>query len=479
MAFVHEGLTFRLKKQVPDRTGVQKVTLLVKTPDAKEQSIGTFLEAADAQAYAKVYATEQAHAQQQEVPAQRTEADLCGVSLSEYFHQTWIKQRVLTVSSRSGYESSFRLLEPTFGNMDIRQITFDRVTDWVSRALDEGETAHNVARAVKALGTILAAKEGASAMRAGHCLVNPVYQVTRPQVQERDPEIYTPEEMDKLLPCASHWYRPLLEMAYASGARRSELRGLRVRDLNVKANLVHLHRPINEAKITTTGTGTRFYIKPSTKGNKGRTVAIDAEVMQRMVAMIEERHLGPDDLLFAMSAERKQTQQRRARQAAILDFVGTTPGATVQMIADAVKAKYDITRLDVKVLKDEGCLGNIEALNGWQDRFVLRTKERARCVEIARTEAWPDGVPFANNWLAKEWKATVTASGLPWRRPHDIRATAISEILGGSADTQAAMAFAGHQDWKTTRRYNVAHNQVHEEQRNARARTRGRYAETA
>jgi integrase len=73
--------------------------------------------------------------------------------------------------------------------------------------------------------------------------------------------------------------------------------------------------------------------------------------------------------------------------------------------------------------------------------------------EVERTDVWPQGVPQAKREFADEWLKAIKAAGVPYRRPHDLRASHISWLLAGGADVITVMERAGHNQISTTRRY--------------------------
>lgn len=70
-----------------------------------------------------------------------------------------------------------------------------------------------------------------------------------------------------------------------------------------------------------------------------------------------------------------------------------------------------------------------------------------------RTEAWPEGLPLSRSHMKDVWQRAHDATGLEKRRFHDLRASHISWLLGGGADTVTVMERAGHSRLETTQVY--------------------------
>lgn len=88
---------------------------------------------------------------------------------------------------------------------------------------------------------------------------------------------------------------------------------------------------------------------------------------------------------------------------------------------------------------------------------VLRTDRDGHTVlvaEVARTEAWPAGLPISRAYFRKVWRKAIVDAKLPPRRLHDLRASFISWLLDDpTMAPQHVMDIAGHSRWDTTRRY--------------------------
>lgn len=310
----------------------------------------------------------------------------------DYFHREWFPNRGGERTTRDTYLSHYNAaLGPKFGDMELRRILRSTVQGWVAEMERAGVKPSTIKARVKALQTVLAAKEGASAMSDGFIQRNPCADVKLPTVVDPDVQIYTPAEVNLILEQMDPWWRVLALMGKETGFRWGELLGLTTLSFGVGFRTVTARRTVIETKKEHSGNGSRFAWKDYPKGKKYREVGIRAEAGLAIQTLIAERELGPGDRLFSMPDR--------------------TPPPE------------------------------------WHPPLELIWTPR-------RTDVWPEGEPISRAfWRQSVWVPAIEAAGLPYKKFHVLRGSHISWLLAGGADLATVMDRAGHREFETTRRY--------------------------
>lgn len=334
------------------------------------------------------------------------------ITFASYFEDYWIANRQLEINSRETYWSHYRAsLKPKFGEMALDRIKPSVVQGWVTEMQAAGTTPSSIKAKVKALQTVLAAKTGVSAMRDGYIHINPVYGVDVPTVPRREVTIYTPEQVDRLVEALPAWWQVQVAFDVETGLRWGELLGLRVDDVDFLRAVVHVKRTIIETKTANTGNGTRYLVKEYPKGKHVRDVGITRELIAVLAEHVKARGLKGADHLFSSPAMHR-----------------TNFGYGPRVVEDRVE----------------------------------------------RTDAWPGGVPVGRNHFQDIWVAAIKKADIPYRRPHDLRASHISWLLAGGADLASVMERVAHNDFATTKLYTAALPDKHDKALAALASVRGR-----
>lgn len=244
----------------------------------------------------------------------------------QYVEKTWWpNHRVnLEVSSQIGYWSKMQHdLLPAFGDKRMNQLRHTTFQSWVAESRRAGKSPANIHSAFRVLRVIMRA-----ATRDGVISANPVTEVQLPKLAKKKWTILEPSQADAFEAALTKLGKTdkksqimiLLEMEL--GARFSELRGLRPRHLNDLRSRVTICETVMDApkswldeiipqRPDLIRIADRWYCKPYTKdGNEGeghgtRTVAIDPAVMRMLRAYIQDREIGPDELLFVSDAGKR------------------------------------------------------------------------------------------------------------------------------------------------------------------------------
>jgi integrase len=168
----------------------------------------------------------------------------------------WIagQARALQKSTLLGYERAIKhTLKPAFGALLLRDVTRDVIRKWISGQAASAKRLNNL---LTPLRTMLA-----EALTDGAIAVDPMRDISIKQRGPRDDEIdpFTPDEISAILGSVEGQIRNLLQFAFWSGLRTSELIALRWQDVDwVKGViLVRQARVAGELKGPKTKAGKR------------------------------------------------------------------------------------------------------------------------------------------------------------------------------------------------------------------------------
>jgi integrase len=332
-------------------------------------------------------------------------------TFSAYFETQWFPNRQGEVRTKGEYWSCYQAsLKDTFGHMELRKIRSRMIQGWVNRQFEQGVSAATIRARFKVLQVCLAAKQGASARRDLLIQFNPCEGVQLPKIPEREVTILEPPQVEAVLEQLDPWWRLLPLFMAETGLRWGEALGLTLEDFSLDYRQVSVRRTIVETKIETTGNGTRFMWKDTTKTRKSRKLALAEDVVNAIKAHVRDRDLGPGDRLFSMPDR---------------------PTANWH----PPLARPEVLRTDV-----------------WPGGVPIGGRYHRQAV----------------------WDPAVAAAGMPDRTLRDLRASHISWALAGGANLPAVMERVGHTRFQTTRRYTAAlrdaDDQVLEALDNLRAR---------
>lgn len=333
-------------------------------------------------------------------------------TFSAYFETQWFPNRQGEVRTKGEYWSCYQAsLKAAFGHMELRKIRTSTVQGWVNRQLEADVSAATIRARFKVLQVCLAAKQGASARRDLLIQFNPCEGVQLPKIPEREVTILEPPQVEAVLEQLDPWWRLLPLFMAETGLRWGEALGLTLEDFSLDYRQVTVRRTIVETNIETTGNGTRFMWKETTKTGKARTLALPKHVRKAIRAHVADRDLKPGDRLFSMP--KRTTVDRRAPE-----------------------ARPEVLRTDV-----------------WPGGVPISARFHREAV----------------------WDPAVEAAGLPKRTVRDLRASHISWLLAGGSDLPAVMERVGHTRFQTTRRYTTALSDADDRNLEALDNIRARY----
>lgn len=313
------------------------------------------------------------------------------ITFAEYVETVWFPCKLAEKNTVATYRSHYNAcLKERFGAMPLKKILRSHVAAWVKEMDDAGVPPGTIKARYKALQTILAAKQGVSAMGDELIDRNPCERVALPTVPEREVDIFDDDEIEVILAFLDPWYQPISVLAFETGCRWGELMGLQVNDFALG---LHGYRQVTIRRTVVEVDGV-FHRKPYPKGKRTRVLKLSPEVGAFMAWFVTSRMLGPEDRLFS---------------------------------------KPDLgTRKNMRGLERVP-----------EDAVPLRTEEWPDGMPISRS--------YHRETV---WEPTLRKAGIPHRRFHDIRATNISQMLGDpDVDLPGVMERAGHSQAPTTFRY--------------------------
>jgi integrase len=185
--------------------------------------------------------------------------------------------------TRHGYESLLRSrVFPTFGEVELRQISTAVVRAWVAEMADEGLSGARIRQALQVLRASLDV-----AVSDGLIVKNPASGVKAPRVEKRRQRFLTADELGRLAKGAGD-YGPLVWLLGWSGLRWGEAVALRVGKVDTKQRRLRVEEAATEVG------GTIYFGLPKT--HETRTVILPRLVMARLEPLIKGRDA--DDLVF-------------------------------------------------------------------------------------------------------------------------------------------------------------------------------------
>ncbi|MGW3066238.1 tyrosine-type recombinase/integrase [Streptomyces sp. NPDC001130] len=181
----------------------------------------------------------------------------------------WIKERELTTTTRQLYGSLLRHhLEPTFGTVNVAEISPPLVRRWRADKLAAGTGPTTVAKAYALLRAILGTAVADQMIRRNPCTIKGASTVHTPERPTA-----TVQEVYDVAGAIQPRYRALVLMAGFLGLRWGELIGLHRRDVDLDYGAVRVRRAVAELN-----NGQREIKAPKSAAGK-RTVSIPAAIV--------------------------------------------------------------------------------------------------------------------------------------------------------------------------------------------------------
>ncbi|UFQ15650.1 MULTISPECIES: tyrosine-type recombinase/integrase [Streptomyces] len=182
---------------------------------------------------------------------------------------SWVMEREITTTTRQLYGSLLKHhLEPTFGAVNVAEISPPLVRRWRAEKLASGTGPTTVAKAYALLRAIMATAVSDQMIRRNPCQIKGASTVHTPERPTA-----TIEEVYALADAIQPRYRALVLLAGFLGLRWGELVGLHRRDIDLDRGTVRVRRAVAELF-----NGKREIKAPKSAAGK-RTVAIPAVIV--------------------------------------------------------------------------------------------------------------------------------------------------------------------------------------------------------
>lgn len=225
------------------------------------------------------------------------------ITFKEYAQNVWLPSRHLEVTTYAAYASNLRIhFVPFFGDYPMARIMPALVQEWVNQAAKtttiadkrrKGLSARSIVKYHVMLHSIFA-----RAVADRIIPFNPCAATDLPKVISTRTRTLTPDEYTRLLAQIPPRFTVMVMTAIETGLRWGELVALRPRHVDTEARTVTVQDTIVEVSTKDSPTGRRMIVKPYPKDDEPRTVAVSQDLIDALLARIDDLGLGPADLLF-------------------------------------------------------------------------------------------------------------------------------------------------------------------------------------
>lgn len=146
----------------------------------------------------------------------------------------------LKPSTVSSYQSNLAChIVPFFGARPLCDVTLAHVQEFIKTLLGKGLSPKTIGNVIVILKEMFK-----HAVQWGHLDTNPVQYVERPRGEDKEMDVFTPDEIRRLLDAQEEPLRTLLLTAALTGMRQGELFGLQWEDIDFTAHQIHVRRAL-------------------------------------------------------------------------------------------------------------------------------------------------------------------------------------------------------------------------------------------
>ena len=146
----------------------------------------------------------------------------------------------LKPSTIRSYQSNLDChIEPFFGARQLAEVTLASVQEFIKALLGKGLSAKTIGNVIVILKEMFK-----HAVQWGYLDANPVQYVERPRGEDKEMDVFTPDEIRRLLDAQEEPLRTLLLTAVLTGMRQGELFGLQWEDIDFAKHLIHVRRSL-------------------------------------------------------------------------------------------------------------------------------------------------------------------------------------------------------------------------------------------
>ncbi len=159
------------------------------------------------------------------------------------------KENYLTVQQQLGrlkpstlrsYQSNLDgHIAPFFGAMPLSEVTLASVQQFIKALLGKGLSPKTIGNVIVILKEMFK-----HAVQWGHLDANPVQYVERPRGEDKEMDVFTPDEIRRMLDAQEEPLRTLLLTAVLTGMRQGELFALQWEDIDFARHHVHVRRSL-------------------------------------------------------------------------------------------------------------------------------------------------------------------------------------------------------------------------------------------
>jgi integrase len=207
-------------------------------------------------------------------------------------------------SALRSYERVLKLrVLPAFGHLRLSALERNDVQDLVDRMLAQGYDPSTIKNTLNPLQAIYR-----RALKRGEIAINPTHGLDIPRPRGRRERIASPVEAEALIAALPREQRALWATAMYAGLRRSELRALRWRDVNLASGLIRVERAWDNKEGP---------IEGKTRAAR-RSVPIAGVLRDHLIDHRMSQPGEPDALVFGVEPDKPfepSTINRRARAA--------------------------------------------------------------------------------------------------------------------------------------------------------------------
>jgi integrase len=146
----------------------------------------------------------------------------------------------LKPSTMRSYQSNLDgHIAPFFGAMPLAEVRLASVQEFIKALLGKGLSPKTIGNVIVILKEMFK-----HAVQWGHLDANPVQYVERPRGEDKETDVFTPDEIRRLLDAQEEPLRTLLLTAVLTGMRQGELFGLQWEDIDFVKHLIHVRRSL-------------------------------------------------------------------------------------------------------------------------------------------------------------------------------------------------------------------------------------------
>jgi integrase len=357
-----------------------------------------------------------------------------------YVIEEWFPNHVIEASTRQNYHYLIHAyLLPEFGKMRMIDILPSHVREWVTKLQEKEVGAPTIKQCKVILNAIFttALNDQITVLHAGKG-------ASTPAVAKKQKVIVTVTQFDAIYAELDEaLYQILVETDIETGLRWGELVELRVKDLDQKSGDLTVKRVAVELNGKFHPSGERFLIKDYPKDGEWRTLRLPHHLVEKLIAWIELKGLGTDDLLFPFEQPAEPRRMIRPDELPDPETLGyTEPNEKGRTYLHGTKTAYTAAKCRCQHCRN--------AMSAYRAERRAGGKDAPRPLRLVKTDGHIPRDYFRRNI----WNPAIKRSGIDMHvTPHGLRHAHASWLLAGGADIQVVKDRLGHGSIVTTQNY--------------------------